>query len=548
MATVIDSLVVELGLDPSKFNANRRKSLDAFKKTGEEAARTAKDIEASGKRAAEFFTGIKNAAIGLFTVMAGTDMARFARDTMTSVAATGRLARNIGVSTDELSAFARMIERNGGNADAAAESMRNLTNQVENFKVFGQASQQFQIFLATIGATANDSALQDYMKFVAFSDRHRNDPKLVNLIGLSGGLDQGSINEALKGVRQVQADLAKSRVITVPSDADAKALQTMQESWTGLDQAINSVGRDLLLKAAPAFDRIADGATHWIEANRKIADTIGGIATAIVGLASLKPAAWVLRLLGLGALVDAAPAGALAAAAGGATYLANKEIQRSSEGAIVAVDPMTGMPIYAHNVPPGGVYAAIPPRSLRDRAMAYFQSQGWTAAQAAAIVANADAESGMNPNASNAGHKGLFQWSKARRDAILAGTGIDVWKASAADQLRAAQWELTHTEKAAGRGLRGINDARAGAVFLDRFFERSGDTSMLEQHRALLAGGLAAASGGGTHVETDVSIGTMVVNTRATDADGIAKDIGGALRKNVGSPMSVAAQANSGLN
>src|SRR6516165_10863837 len=114
-ATVIDSLVVELGLDPAKFTKGQRDALDAFKKTQGEFDRRLKDLEESGKRAGNSFASITTAAEGLFSVLAGAGMAAFARDTMNSAAATRRLATNTGLATDQLSTFGRMIERNGGN-------------------------------------------------------------------------------------------------------------------------------------------------------------------------------------------------------------------------------------------------------------------------------------------------------------------------------------------------------------------------------------------------------------------------------------------------
>ena len=70
-------------------------------------------------------------------MLAGAGMAAFARDTMNSAAATGRMATNIGVATDQLSTFGRVIERNGGNAESAMASMKGFTDQVSRLKVSG---------------------------------------------------------------------------------------------------------------------------------------------------------------------------------------------------------------------------------------------------------------------------------------------------------------------------------------------------------------------------------------------------------------------------
>ena len=61
-----------------------------------------------------------------------------------------------------------------------------------------------------------------------------------------------------------------------------------------------------------------------------------------------------------------------------------------------------------------------------------------------ALLGNEQKESGFNPDDEYQGAKGVFQWLKPRRDAILAATGIDVWNSSHADQLYAAHYEMTH--------------------------------------------------------------------------------------------------------
>ncbi|WP_035981916.1 hypothetical protein, partial [Bradyrhizobium sp. STM 3843] len=144
--TVIDSLVVTLGLDPKNFTKGQRDALDAFKKTQAEFDKRLKDLETSGKRAGDSFGSITTAAEGLFSVLAGASMAAFARDTMNSAAATGRMAQNIGVATDQLSTFGRIIERNGGNAESAMASMKGFTDQVSRLKYLGQGSQELMQF------------------------------------------------------------------------------------------------------------------------------------------------------------------------------------------------------------------------------------------------------------------------------------------------------------------------------------------------------------------------------------------------------------------
>ena len=115
-----------------------------------------------------------------------------------------------------------------------------------------------------------------------------------------------------------------------------------------------------------------------------------------------------------------------------------------------------------------------------DQAMAYFQAQGWSEAQAAGIVANLDAESGMNANIRQIGGGpgyGLAQWEGPRQASFREWAGKDIRNSTFAEQLEFIQWELTNTEAGAGRALRGADDPREAASIVTRLYERPADSA-----------------------------------------------------------------------
>jgi LysM repeat protein len=115
-----------------------------------------------------------------------------------------------------------------------------------------------------------------------------------------------------------------------------------------------------------------------------------------------------------------------------------------------------------------------------DQAINYFQGQGWSRAQAIGIVANLDAESNMDPGIRQIGGGpgyGLAQWEGPRQRDFAAWAGHDIRGSSFAEQLRFVQYELTHSEAAAGRALRGATDARSAAEIVTRLYERPADTA-----------------------------------------------------------------------
>lgn len=132
----------------------------------------------------------------------------------------------------------------------------------------------------------------------------------------------------------------------------------------------------------------------------------------------------------------------------------------------------------------GGTSAANPSgngsESQRvDQAMKFFESQGWSKAQAAGIVANLDAESGLQSIPQHGGGPGygLAQWEGPRQAEFQRWSGHDIHGSSFAEQLRFVQYELTHTEAGAGNALKQTNDPREAGQIVTRLYERPADTA-----------------------------------------------------------------------
>lgn len=158
--------------------------------------------------------------------------------------------------------------------------------------------------------------------------------------------------KALGHGRKAWDDLQKRSTDTggVMTEEMTKNADKMAQSWSLLEQAVSGVRNRLIDEYAPAITKIMDRTELWIEKNQGAADSIAEISTAavvaITGLAALKPAAWILRLLGLGGLtnplVSGAIAGSAAAFAGGRS--AGTETGKAAEMGLTPamIDPSEG--------------------------------------------------------------------------------------------------------------------------------------------------------------------------------------------------------------
>ena len=187
-------------------------------------------------------------------------------------------------------------------------------------------------------------------------------------------------------------------------------------------------------------------------------------------------------------------------------------------------------------------------------AMAYFQAQGWSREQAAGLAANIKRESAFRPDAvgDNGKAYGIAQWHPDRQAEFKKKFGKDIQGSSMEEQMAFMHYELTQgNERKAGNILRGTSSAAEAAAAVSSHYERPADKAGEAAKRGQLAlamlGGVpgasqaaagagagqvaqanAAAPGGGSK-SVETHIGEVKVYTAATDANGIAKDMGKSL-------------------
>src|SRR5580658_1785022 len=142
MATVIDSLVVLLGLDGSNYKKGREQ---AQKETGETARKVqesadhiTKSLLDVGKAVGVLFLGFETAS-GFTKWLAGLN---------TGEAALGRTAANIGMSAHELNKWGNAVKIAGGDASDAQGAFAQLSEDFQKMNTTGEQSALLQFLRA----------------------------------------------------------------------------------------------------------------------------------------------------------------------------------------------------------------------------------------------------------------------------------------------------------------------------------------------------------------------------------------------------------------
>lgn len=248
MANVIDTLVVLLKLDPTQFNEAQKKAVNDFKKTGEAASGIGKEIESAGKRGAQFFVGMRNEALRFAAVLVGfKGFSQFTTDTISAGAATGRLAKNIGETTEEVATLMQAIALNGGDSKAAGASMMALSQSIEELRATGQ-SPIVPLFNA-MGVSLNKASgelktVKELYEDLADSVKRNNmSAPQANLYLKQVIPDQGSIDAIIMGKEALDNYYDIAVKIGQLTKEQAKSFQDVEKSAAYFGNTLESVGR-----------------------------------------------------------------------------------------------------------------------------------------------------------------------------------------------------------------------------------------------------------------------------------------------------------------
>lgn len=270
--TVIDSLIVLLGLDASNYKKGRE---TAEKETGETARKSKEAADQITKSLTEVGRSIAGLFLGFESVSGFT---KFLGNLNTGEAALGRTAANIGMGAHELNKWGNAAKLAGSDATDVQAAFTELTNDAQKFFVTGQASPLIQT-LQQYGVSLKDSNGQLRNQGEIFEELADKTAvygrQYQNFILRQAGVTQGEINylTQTKELRNDQLRLAE-RNNNVTDDSVAKA-QELQEYWRNIGTQIEAAGQKILTAVTPAIQGAFTAASSLMD---KFKET-GGLDT-----------------------------------------------------------------------------------------------------------------------------------------------------------------------------------------------------------------------------------------------------------------------------
>ncbi|QKE16548.1 lytic transglycosylase domain-containing protein [Klebsiella pneumoniae] len=273
-ATVIDALLITLGLDTSDFRKGQKDVSDDLKKQREDAKKTAKEMAEQGKKAAAFFSSIKTELLALtgVTVTAGGLMS-FVKSTTSGLMDLSIQSKALGLSARELDGWSKSAEAAGSSAEKISASLQGFQGAIQGARVGDYSSSIFG-GLAQLNALTGqnfDVWGQDASSLAKTSLdalRKISDPNLRRQIGLSLGFDDAILQRNQEGQFLPDVDrLTKSSGIT---DASTKGAKEFTAAWAELNQSLETTKNQFytfLIPYVRDFNVVLRDLSNWMKSH-----------------------------------------------------------------------------------------------------------------------------------------------------------------------------------------------------------------------------------------------------------------------------------------
>src|ERR1700731_1027217 len=511
MTTVIDALLVTLGLDASLFIKKQREAADLFKKVSESHVKQSKEMEAGFKGVA---VSLGSVAVGLAAFFAALAVKK-AKDFIVPFTETelklGQTAKSIGMGANQLGAWELMLKRGGGKSGEAASSLQSLSDSFQELKIHGESATTEPFLQAQrFGGVKFDpfAPSEEKMRVLAVNIKNiaKTSPELAHAIGMGATHSEAMTQAFMASGDELEKIIAENEKLVGFSEADIEAAKKRTKVWADLQAAVDRLGEKIatrltrwLIKLDEIFIRLAQQATEFFKNFKglsaewipSMSDAVHFVVSVFSGSADDIRKAWSQMWTDMSAKMNewieaikhAGPylLSALQAAFGTVFDAIKGRVNAWFEAVGLAAPFSTGGGAGGVNETAG---KASPTTEEQKRLGLRFMDEliklGWTPEAAAIAAGNAQQESSFNLNAVGdpsvpGGSHDLMQWNRERW------LGFQSFRASH-PELQDMALKAPYVDYQASRrsditkAWKGVKDLRAAGA-ISHAYEGYGDSS-----------------------------------------------------------------------
>lgn len=322
MATVIDALIVTLGLDGSKFKKGAKETDEALTKTSEKANKTSKEMDAWGKNAAASMSKLRNEVLGLLAVFtAGVGIKQFVENTISSTASLGRMSENLQMTAKDLAMWQLANKNAGGSVEGMTAQLKEAQQAIADYRL-GRDNGANSAFFSSGGKDADFKDAETLLRARAdltAKISQRFGVGVAQRKAAEFGISEDTFNLLKQGASQVdRLRYAQEKLADAQARASGPA-EEFRKRWDTVQNKLESVGVTILTKLLPYLDRFA----AWLDQNQdkieqwankavtavesfvkwadKAAESVGGWKNVLFALIGLNILSAISPLVALGA-------------------------------------------------------------------------------------------------------------------------------------------------------------------------------------------------------------------------------------------------------
>lgn len=333
---VVDSLVVVLKLDPTQYTQAEKKFLGGLNVAKAEAARVAADIEKKGQQGATGFDLMAGSALKLGAILVGgLGLKDFITKSLQAGTSMGFMARNIGISAQQLGLWQNAIRMVGGDIASVGPSLLGLSQALTTISVQGPGSSNLIAAFQAIGVNVIDP-VTGKLKTLAqlLPEIHKGlqglTPQQQYFFGQKLGLSPDFINLLAQSDPLFKQYLANAEAAGTITAQQTQAAKDLTKAWGGLMSLLTRVGYEFAGEIDPALTTAINWITKLGEALDKVGDNyaasdLGAFIGGVAGFAVGGPIGAAIGVIG-GGLIGAVaggpgkPSPAAATAGGGSLF------------------------------------------------------------------------------------------------------------------------------------------------------------------------------------------------------------------------------------
>nr|DAP88245.1 MAG TPA: tail tape measure [Caudoviricetes sp.] len=276
MATVIDTLFMELGIDSSKFSREARQAVsklddmtEAFEKAEAKTGKSGKGLDKHAEKVKQNVKQAKNlteamgkvakGAAALFALVTGSNaLDKLIREAAEANVQLDNLSRNIGMSRNQLQAWGGMAEMAGGSAEGMKGSLAGLSMGITRLTTMGDTSMVpfFNAFgVALLNADGKARDLDSIMLDLADRFAKMDRVQAYNL-AKSMGLDDGTINTLMLGRAEMEKMLEMQRNLYRSGEKEIAVSRELTRSRAYLNQQWDALKNMIADALAPHLLRL----------------------------------------------------------------------------------------------------------------------------------------------------------------------------------------------------------------------------------------------------------------------------------------------------